>query len=345
MREREFNHMNNKVLIIAEAGVNYNGSVKIAKEMVRAAADAGADIVKFQTGIAEKGISIYAEKADYQKKNTNDEEGEESQIDMARKLNLPFEDYPELIECCKENGIKFLSTSFDIDSAIFLRNLGQRMWKIPSGEIISLPLLRHIGKYGEPVILSTGMSTMEEVRTAYNILKENGADDITLLHCNTQYPTPYEDANIRAMLTLRDEFGCKVGYSDHTLGIEASVAAVALGATVIEKHFTLDRNMEGPDQVASMEPDELKSLVQAIRHVEVALGDGVKKPTKSEIENMNIARRSIVAAREIKKGEVFTEDNIGYKRPGDGMSPMMWDSVIGSKAIKDFAYDEQIVLD
>ena len=337
--------MDNRVIIIAEAGVNFNGSVKIAKEMVKVAADAGADYVKFQTGKAENGISIYAEKAKYQKANTNDNSGAESQIEMAKKLDLPYEDYPELVECCKENGIKFFSTSFDIGAAKLLKSLGQTMWKIPSGEIISLPLLRHIGKYGEPVILSTGMSTMDEIRTAYDVLKENGAGDITLMQCNTQYPTPFEDANIRAMLTLKDTFGCSVGFSDHTLGIEASVAAVAMGATIIEKHFTLDKNMEGPDQKASLDPEELKNLVRSIRNVELALGDGIKKPTGSELENLNIARRSIVAIKTIKKGEVFTEDNIGYKRPGGGLSPMMWDKVIGSKAVKDFEFDEMIVLE
>lgn len=336
--------MKQHTLIIAEAGVNYNGSIEIAKRMVEAAAKAGADIVKFQTGLPEKTISIFAVKADYQKKNTHDEGGEESQIDMARKLNLQWEDYPELLQCCKDNGIQFLSTSFDIESAIFLKSLGQKSWKIPSGEVTNLPLLRHVAHYGEPIIMSTGMCRLEEVRDALAVLDREGAGEITLMQCNTQYPTPYRDANLRAMLTLQNEFGRKVGYSDHTLGIEVSLAAVAMGATVIEKHFTLDRNMEGPDQVASIEPHELKALVSGIRNIEEAMGTGIKTPSASEIENMPIARKSIVAARDIRKGEILCEENLACKRPGDGISPMLWDQVCGTKAVRDFCYDEKIEL-
>ena len=268
--------------------------------------------------------------------------GEESQVEMAKKLNLPWDVYPELIACCNENGIKFMSTPFDVDSADYLHDLGQRLWKIPSGEITNLPYLRRIANYGEPVIMSTGMSTIDEVRAAVSALKMGDAGPITLLQCNTQYPTPYNDANIRAMLTLKEEFDCQVGYSDHTLGVEVSVAAVALGASVIEKHFTLDRNMEGPDQIASIEPDELKRLVDSIRNVESALGSGIKLPSSSEKENMAVARKSIVAKREIRAGEVLNEDNLACKRPGNGISPMLWDSVIGTIAKRDFAYDEQI---
>lgn len=332
--------MNKKALIIAEAGVNYNGNIEIAKKMVRAAAEAGADVVKFQTGIPENVISKFAQKADYQKVNTGN--SEESQLEMARKLMLPWDVYPELVLCCKENSIQFLSTPFDIPCAIFLHELGMHTWKIPSGEITNLPLLLHIAAYGEPIILSSGMSTLEEVETALNVLRKNGAGEITLLQCNTEYPTPFEDANIRAMLTLKDKFGVSVGFSDHTMGIEAAIAAVALGASIIEKHFTLDKTMDGPDQVASIEPDELKALVQAVRNVEKALGSGEKIPSASEKKNKDIARKSIVAKRAIKCGEVFTEDNLTCKRPGNGVSPMRWFEVIGQIANRDFEEDEMI---
>ncbi|MDE7446821.1 MAG: N-acetylneuraminate synthase [Lachnospiraceae bacterium] len=329
-------------LIIAEAGVNYNGDIVLAKKMVDVAADAGADIVKFQTGIPENVISKYAQKADYQKINTEDEAGEESQLEMARKLMLPWEVYPELISYCKEKGIRFLSTPFDIPSATFLHELGMKVWKIPSGEITNLPLLRHIAGYGEPIILSTGMSTMDEIEDALSILKNGGAGVITLLQCNTDYPTAYEDANIRAMSAIRERFGVEVGYSDHTMGIEVPIAAVALGASVIEKHFTLDRNMEGPDQIASIEPAELKMMVQTIRNVEKALGTGIKEPSQAEKKNIDIARKSIVAARSIKCGEVYTENNLTCKRPGNGISPMEWDEMIGQKANRDYEEDELI---
>ena len=332
-----------KTLIIAEAGVNYNGDIELAKKMVDVAAEAGADIVKFQTGIPEKVISRFAQKAEYQKKNTND--SEENQLDMARKLMLPWEVYPELISYCESKGIEFLSTPFEAESADFLHDLGVRVWKIPSGEITNLPLLIHIANYGERVILSTGMSTLEEVKKSYEILKENGAGDVTVLHCNTEYPTPFEDANIRAMQTIANELRVDVGYSDHTMGVEAVIAAVAMGASVVEKHFTLDRNMPGPDQKASIEPDELKYMVDAVRNVEKAIGDGMKNPSMSEVKNINIARKSIVAKRNILKGELLTDDNITCKRPGGGISPMKWFDVIGSSAIRDFQEDEMIEMD
>lgn len=329
-----------KVLIIAEAGVNYNGDIEIAKKMVDAAVAANVDVVKFQTGIPEKVISKFAKKAEYQKVNTNN--SEENQLDMAKKLMLPWDVYPELIAYCNEKNIEFMSTPFDIDSATFLHDLGMKVWKIPSGEITNLPLLIHIAKYGEKIILSTGMSTLEEVKTAYALLKEHGAGDIVVLHCNTEYPTPFEDVNIMAMQTIKKELQVDVGYSDHTMGVEATIAAVALGATIVEKHFTLDRNMPGPDQKASIEPDELKYMVEAIRNVEKAIGTGEKKPSKSEIKNINIARKSIVAKRNINKGEVLNEDNITCKRPGGGISPMEWFDVIGTTAVRDFVEDEMI---
>ena len=330
-----------KVLIIAEAGVNYNGDIEIAKKMVRAAAESGADIVKFQTGKPANSISIFAKKAEYQEEQTGTDE---SQLEMCEKLMLADEMYPELVAECEQRGIEFLSTPFDTESVDFLAGLGVRTWKIPSGEITNLPLLLHIAKRKEPIIMSTGMSTLEEIREALKVLKDNGADDITVLQCNTEYPTPYEDANIRAMETIKNEFSVKVGYSDHTNGIIVPVAAVAMGATVIEKHFTLDRTMDGPDQAASIEPDELKELVSAIRNTEKALGTGIKRPSASELKNKDIARKSIVAKREIKAGEVFDESNITCKRPGDGISPMKWFEVLGKRAKRDFSYDEQIEL-
>ena len=331
-----------KTLIIAEAGVNYNGDINLAKRMVDVAAEAGADIVKFQTGKPENSISVNAKKADYQEATTGTDE---SQLEMCKKLMLPDKDYPELVDYCNKKGIEFLSTPFDRESVDFLANLGVRKWKIPSGEITHLPLLVHIAKRGEPVILSTGMSTIEEIRDALSVLAENGANDITVLQCNTEYPTPFEDANITAMNTLKKEFGCNIGYSDHTLGITAPIAAVALGATVIEKHFTLDRHMPGPDQSASLEPDELKTMVKMIRETELALGDGEKKPSDSELKNKDIARKSIVAKKSIKAGEIFSEENITCKRPGNGISPMKWNDIIGQTAKYDFEFDEQIRVD
>lgn len=334
-----------RIVVIAEAGVNYNGDIGIAKKMVAVAEEAGADICKFQTGIGHNCTSKFAEKAEYQKTNTNDPNGEESQLEMGEKLQLPFDTYPDLIDCCKAHKLEFLSTPFDLESAKFLHKMGMHRWKIPSGEITNLPYLRLLGSFGEPIILSTGMSNLQEVEKAIDILTKNGAGKITLLHCNTDYPTPFEDANLRAMETLKKEFGLDVGYSDHTIGIEVAIAAAALGAKVIEKHFTLDRNMPGPDQICSTEPGELKQMITSIRNIEKALGTGVKEPTKSEIKNMNIARKSIVAEKPIKKGEKFTEENIAVKRPGNGVSPMEWDNVLGCKACRDFEADELIVLE
>ena len=330
------------ILIIAEAGVNHNGDTRLAYELIKIAAEAGADIVKFQTFRPELVVSGAAHKAEYQKKTTG---SNESQLDMIRKLALPEDSYPGLLDCCKRNNIAFLSTPFDLPSIDFLQGLEMPYWKIPSGEITNLPYLIRIAKTGKEIFLSSGMSTMDEVRTAVHILRDNGAGEITVLHCTTEYPAPYEDVNLRAMETIRTELGVKVGYSDHTAGIEVPVAAAALGATVIEKHFTLDRNMEGPDHKASLEPGELSAMVRAIRNIEVALGDGVKRLTPSERSNIAIARKSIVAARDISAGEMFTAENITIKRPGSGVSPMRWFEVLGMKASRDFSYDELIEVD
>lgn len=330
-----------KTLIIAEAGVNYNGSLDLACRMVDAAKRAGADIVKFQTGVPEKVMSRYAPKAEYQRKNTG---SGESQLDMVRKLMLKFEDFVPLKKYCEECGIGFLSTPFDISSIEFLEGLGCGVWKIPSGEITNLPYLLKIAGTGKDVILSTGMSTLEEVGDALEVLRKNGARKVTLLHCTTEYPAPYKDVNLNAMLTMRDAFGLEVGYSDHTPGIEVPVAAAALGASVIEKHFTLDRNMEGPDHKASLEPEELLAMVRAIRNVESALGSGGKEPSETEKKNIAIARKSIVALKDIKKGDLLSEQNITTKRPGNGVSPMKWFEALGTEAVRDFKEDELIEL-
>jgi N,N'-diacetyllegionaminate synthase len=327
-----------KVMVIAEAGVNHNGNLLMALEMVKQAKKAGADIIKFQTAKPELVISRFAEKAEYQKLTTN---SNESQLEMCKKIHLKFEDYITVKNECDNLGIQFLSTPFDIESVHFLNNMVP-FWKIPSGEITNYPYLVEIGKTQKPVVMSTGMCELSEIDAAIDVLKENGTKDITLLHCNTQYPTPYKDVNLLAMQTLRKRYNTKVGYSDHTQGIEVPIAAVALGADVIEKHFTLDRNLPGPDHKASLEPDELAAMVKSIRNIEAALGDGIKKVTDSERENISIARKSIVALQEIKKGEILTENNITTKRPGTGISPMLWNSVIGTKAIKDFQEDEEI---
>lgn len=328
-----------KVLIIAEAGVNHNGKLDLAIEMVKKAKEAGADIVKFQTAKAENVISRYAEKAEYQKNTTGHDEG---QLEMVRKLMLSHDDFVVIKNYCEECGIQFLSTPFDLSSIGFLSTLNMKVWKVPSGEITNLPYLLQIAKTGKDVFLSTGMSTMDEVKDAYAILKDNGVGDITLLHCTTEYPAPFESVNLWAMNTLHDTFGCNVGYSDHTLGIEIPVAAVAMGASVIEKHFTLDRNMVGPDHKASLEPKELKRMVEAIRNVEMALGDGRKRPSETEKNNITIVRKSIIASRHIEKGELLTEENITTKRPGTGINPMRWNEVIGKKAIRRFEEDELI---
>ena len=330
------------VLIIAEAGVNHNGNLDLALKMVDEAKRAGADIVKFQTAIPEKVISKYADKAEYQKKTTGNEE---SQLEMCKRIHLKLSDYDIIKKYCEEVGIEFLSTPFDLESIDYLEKLGMRLWKIPSGEITNLPYLIKIAKTGKPVIMSTGMAELNEVEEAVNVLKENGAGEITLLHCTTEYPAPFESVNLRAMNTLREKFGTEVGYSDHTVGFEAAVAAAVLGASVIEKHFTLNHNMEGPDHKASLEPEEFEIMVNNIRLIEKALGDGVKQPAEAEKKNIAIARKSIVAAKDIKKGEVLTEDNITVKRPGNGISPMRWFEVLGTEAVRDFGEDELIELD
>lgn len=332
-----------KVVIIAEAGVNHNGSFEMACRLADEAKRAGADYVKFQTGIPENVISVRAEQAEYQKHNTGTSE---SQLDMVRKIMLRPDDFKPLKEYCDSIGIRFLSTPFDLDSIDILKPLEMDLWKIPSGEITNLPYLRKIASMGQPVVMSTGMSRLGEVDDAVGVLLDGGLtlDMITLLHCNTEYPTPYTDVNLRAMLTLRDAIGCRVGYSDHTLGIEVPVAAVAMGAEVIEKHFTLDKTLPGPDHVASLEPAELKAMVSAIRHTEAALGSGRKDVSPSERKNIAIARKSIIAARPISKGERLGPDNLTVKRPGNGLSPMLWDMVAGLEAPRDFEADELIEL-
>lgn len=336
--------MNNRVIIIAEAGVNHNGSLELAKELVRKAVDAGVDYIKFQTFKAEKCVSKNAKKAEYQAVNTGD--SKESQLDMVKKLELSQSDHFELVELCKALNIKFFSTAFDLDSIDFLHSLNIGLWKIPSGEITNYPYLKKIASFHEPVVLSTGMCELSDIEAAIKVLTEEGLKktQITVLHCNTEYPTPYQDVNLKAMHEIRDKFGVEVGYSDHTKGIEVPIAAVALGATVIEKHFTLDRNMEGPDHKASLEPNELKQMVSSIRNIEKALGSGHKVVSESERKNIEIARKSIVAAREIKKGEILTEENLTVKRPGTGISPMRWNEVIGTKAIRDFSEEDLIIL-
>lgn len=331
----------NKTFIIAEAGVNHNGSFELAKQLVDKAVWAGVDCIKFQTFNSKNLVSKNAQKAEYQKKTTD---SSESQLDMLKKLELSKEEFIELRDYCNQKGIMFLSTPFDLESIDFLASIGVKTWKVPSGEITNYPFLRAIGKRKEAVIMSTGMCTLDEVRDAIEVLKTFGTSDITLLHCTTEYPAPYDSVNLKAMLTLQKEFGYKIGYSDHTNGIEIPVAAVAMGASVIEKHFTLDKNMEGPDHKASLEPDELKQMVQSIRNVELALGDGIKKPSEAEKKNIAIARKSIVAACEIKKGEIFTEENLTAKRPGNGISPINWAEVLGKIAKRDFSEDELIEL-
>ena len=327
-----------RTLIIAEAGVNHNGSLDLAKRLVDRAKECGADIVKFQTAKLGSLVTKLAPMAAYQKENTGIEE---SQKNMLSRLLLSFEDFLGLSEYCRNVGIKFLSTPFDIDSIHFLNSL-QDIWKIPSGEITNYPYLVEIAKTGKDIILSTGMSTLDEVDAALEVLKVNGAGKITLLHCTTDYPASPEDVNLRAMLTMKEHGGCPVGYSDHTQGIEVSVAAVALGAEVIEKHFTLDKTMEGPDHKASLEPNELRAMVKAVRNIERALGNGLKVPSESEKMNIEVARKSIIAARDIRKGEIFTEENLTTKRPGTGICPMMWNEILGTEARRDFMEDELI---
>lgn len=330
-----------RVFIIAEAGDNHNGSYENALKLVDKAVEAGADCVKFQTFITENVISKFAEKAEYQKENTA---VEETQFEMVKKLELSFDEFRKIKKYCDEKKILFLSTPFDLDSIDFLESIDIPFWKIPSGEITNLPYLLKIAKTQKDIIMSTGMCQMSEIKEALDILRRNGAGKITLLHCNTEYPTPFCDVNLNAMKTMKEEFHVEIGYSDHTIGVEVPIAAAAMGACVIEKHFTLDKNMEGPDHKASLEPEELKDMISCIRNIEKALGNGKKSPSQSEQKNIIIARKSIVANCDIKKGEVLTEENLYIKRPGDGISPMKWYEVLGKKAIKDFKKDELIVL-
>ena len=332
-----------KVLIIAEAGVNHNGDIDMAKKLIDVAAEAGADLVKFQTFNADRLVTESASKAEYQKLSGD---GNESQHTMLRNLELTEAMHHELIAHCALRGIGFFSTGFDIESIDMLVSFGQELFKIPSGEITNLPHLRHIGKLGKEVILSTGMSSMDEIESAIKALEESGTPRarITVLHCTTAYPAPMPDINLHAMQSMRTKFGVNIGYSDHTLGIEISLAAVALGATVIEKHFTLDRTLPGPDHKASLEPRELKSMIEGIRNIEVALGDGVKRVMPSEVNNLEVIRKSIVASREIKKDEPFSTNNLATKRAGKGISPMQWEDVLGKTAIRDFQENELIEL-
>jgi len=330
-----------KTFVIAEAGVSHNGSLEIAKKLVDAAVDAGSDSVKFQTFRAERMVSNFAQKAEYQKETTS---RSESQFEMIKKLELSANAHEELIHYCKKNGIMFLSTPFDLESIELLNELGVEILKIPSGEITNLPYLREIGSLKRDTILSTGMADLKEIGQALDILIGSGTpkDKITVLHCNSEYPTPFEDVNLLAMNTIKETFNVNVGYSDHTIGIEVPIAAVVLGASVIEKHFTLNKGMEGPDHRASLEPDELKCMVTAIRNIEKVLGDGIKRPSPSELKNKTVVRKSIVATIDIKEGSMFKENNITAKRPGIGISPMKWDDVIGRKAKRNFVQDELI---
>lgn len=333
--------MENKVLIIAEAGVNHNGDIKLAKDMIDLAKEAGVDIVKFQTFKSENLVTKNAAMAAYQVENTGEEN---SQLAMLRKLELREEDFKELQDYCKNIGIRFFSTGFDLESLAFLKTLNMGLWKIPSGEITNLPYLEFIGKCNEQVILSTGMADMDEIEAAIKVLILSGTEKkkITVLHCNTDYPTRFEDVHLNAMKTMREKLGVEIGYSDHTAGVEVSVAAVALGATVIEKHFTLDKELPGPDHKASLDPEELKALVLQIRNIEKAMGRFEKVPSERETKNIKIARKSIVAKKTIKAGEVLTKENLTTKRPGSGINPMKWYEVLGTKAQKDYQEDDLI---
>ena len=334
----------NHTIIIAEAGVNHNGSNELAKLLIDEAVESGVDYIKFQTFKSENLVTRTAKQADYQKKNIGDSDN--SQYNMLKELELSEEQHFELIEYCNKKGIKFFSTAFDMDSIDFLTSLNLGLWKIPSGELTNYPYVKKIASFGEPVILSTGMSSTEEISDTVNLLVSCGLpkEKITILHCNTEYPTPMCDVNLLAMNSIKKRFQTEIGYSDHTVGIEVPIAAVALGAKVIEKHFTLDRNLPGPDHKASLEPSELKAMVSAIRNIEQALGSEEKKVSSSEMKNKAVARKSIVAAKAIKAGEMFSEENLTVKRPGIGISPMKWESVIGQVAIRDFEQDELIEL-
>lgn len=327
------------VCIIAEAGVNHNGSFNLAKKMVEAAKEAGVDYVKFQTFNPKKLVSKFAEKAAYQKETTG---ADESQLEMLQKLTLTNDNFIELKKYCDSIGIGFISTPFDLDSIRFLETFNMDFWKVPSGEVTNLPYLEAIAKTGRKVVMSTGMCNIEEIKAAIDVLEKNGTKEVEILHCNTQYPTPFEDVNLSAMLTIKKEVGKTVGYSDHTLGIEVPIAAVAMGAKVIEKHFTLDKNMEGPDHRASLNPVELKQMVSAIRNIEKSIGSGDKVASFSESANKSVARKSIVASRDIKRGEILSENNMTTKRPGSGISPMKWYEVLGNTAKRDFKEDELI---
>ena len=327
------------VRIIAEAGVNHNGDFETAKQLALKAKEIGADIVKYQVFIPELLVTETAKKAEYQEERTGKNE---SQLDMLSKLALSFQQFRDLKAYCKEIGIAFMATGFDAKSISFLHDIGCNLWKIASGEVTNLPLLRQIASYGGEVILSTGMCDLEEIRQSLEVFA--GKAGVTLLHCTTAYPAPFEQINLRAMLTLRDAFRLPIGYSDHSQGIAVPIAAVAMGAQIIEKHFTLDKNMAGPDHKASLDPHEFSDMVAAIRQVEAALGTGLKSPTATERSNMQVARKSIVAARNISKGEIFTADNLTTKRPGTGISPMLWDQVMGRPANRDYTKDELICL-
>lgn len=330
-----------KTIIIAEAGVNHNGSLAIAKRLIEEAAKSGADYIKFQTFVTEKLVSKEAKQAEYQKKNL---QNESSQFDMLKALELSLNDHYELIEYCNQLGVAFFSTAFDLDSIDLLSELNLPLWKIPSGEITNLPYLQKIGSFNKPIILSTGMATLGEIEAAIEVLEKSGTprNQITILHCTTEYPAPVNEVNLKAMTTIGESFKVKVGYSDHTEGIEIPLAAVAMGATVIEKHFTLDKNMKGPDHKASLEPDELKKMVEGIRNIELAMGNGIKQPSPSEIKNKIAARKSIVAAKAIHAGELYTIENLTVKRPGNGVSPMLWNQIMGIKAKRDYQPDELI---
>lgn len=331
-----------KTIIIAEAGVNHNADLKMAKRLIDVASESGADYVKFQTAVPHLVVTKEGKMADYQVENIGKKE---TQLEMTKKIHLPLSDFEILANYAKKKHIKFASTPFDLVSVDALSALNMDFFKIPSGEITNYPYLVKIAKMGLPIIVSTGMASIEEIKDCVKVLTDNGAskENITVLHCNTEYPTPMEDVNLKAMLHIKEELGVNVGYSDHTLGIEVPIAAVVLGATVIEKHFTLDKNLPGPDHKASLEPNELKAMVSAIRNIEKAIeGSGVKEPSKSELKNKTIARRSIVANKKILKGEIFTEENLIVKRPGTGISPMRWKEIIGQKAIRDFEEDELI---
>ncbi|MBR5824714.1 MAG: N-acetylneuraminate synthase [Paludibacteraceae bacterium] len=336
--------MSKHVLIIAEAGVNHNGSLDLAKQLIDKAVEAGVDIIKFQTFKSEKLVSKAAKQAEYQQRNIGKKD--EGQLAMLKKLELSQADHEELIAYCNEKGIRFFSTAFDMDSIDYLHSLNMGIWKIPSGEITNYPYLRKIAQYQEPVILSTGMCELTDIEAALNVLLQYGVkkEQITILHCNTEYPTPFADVNLKAMLEIGEKFGVQIGYSDHTKGIEVPIAAVALGATVVEKHFTLDKNMEGPDHKASLEPDELKAMVSAIRNIEQALGSGHKTISESERKNIEIARKSIVAACPIKAGELLTEENLTVKRPGNGINPMRWNEVVGTRAVQNYNEEDPIEL-